>query len=70
MYYRFCFVLYILKMESKDKLKEIDIKNHRSYYFDNIKEVSDIYSKDILLAEKLNTKPLWFQSNCVLASIK
>ena len=45
-------------MESKDKLKEIDIKNHRSYSFDNIKEVSDIYSEDILLAEKLNTKPL------------
>ena len=57
-------------MESKDKLKEIDIKNHRSYYFDNIKQVSDIYSEDILLAEKLNTKLLWFQSNCVLASIK
>ena len=70
MYYKFCFVLYILKIESKDKLKETDIKNHRGYYFDSIKEVSGIYSEDVLLAEKLNTKLSWFRNNSVLGSIK
>ena len=44
-------------MESKDKLKEIDIKNRTCYYFDDITGVMDRDSgfdfNDILLDEKL-----------------
>ena len=40
-------------MESKDELKEIDIKNGTCYYFDYIITDRDIYSDDILLDEKL-----------------
>ena len=39
-------------MESKDKLKEIDIKNRACYYFVDIIKVEDIYSGDNLLDEK------------------
>ena len=39
-------------MESKDELKEIDIKNRTCYYFDNITRVIDIDFSDILLDEK------------------
>ena len=38
-------------MESKEKLKEIDIKN--CYYFNDIVKGVDIYFSDILLDEKL-----------------
>ena len=40
-------------MESKDKLKEIDIKNSTCYYFDNIINDRDTYLVDILLDKKL-----------------
>ena len=44
-------------MESKDKLKEIDVKNRTFYYFDDIIVVMDTDSdfdfNDILLDEKL-----------------
>ena len=40
-------------MESKDELKEIDIKNRTCYYFDDILAAMDIYSEDFLLDEKL-----------------
>ena len=42
-------------MESKDELKETDIKNRTCYYFDNIIRARnrDIYSTDILLDEEL-----------------
>ena len=44
-------------MESKDELKEIDIKNRTCYYFDDIKKVIDIYPSNILLDKKsLKTK--------------
>ena len=41
-------------MESKDELKEIDIKNRKCYYFDDIigARNRDIYSANILLDEK------------------
>ena len=39
-------------MESKDELKEIDIKNRTCYYFDDIIIVIDINFSDILLHEK------------------
>ena len=40
-------------MESKDKLKEIDIKNRTCYYSDNIRTDRDIDFSDILLDKKL-----------------
>ena len=39
-------------MESKDELKETDMKNRTCYYFDDIMTVTDIYFSDILLDEK------------------
>ena len=39
-------------MESKDELKETDMKNRTCYYFDDIMAVTDIYFSDILLDEK------------------
>ena len=36
-------------MESKDELKEIDIKNHTRYYFDDVMRYTDINSDNILL---------------------
>ena len=38
-------------MESKNELKEIDIKNRACYYFDDI--ITDHYSVDILLNKKI-----------------
>ena len=45
-------------MESKDKLKKIDIKNRMSYYFDGIIRfwIRDIDFSDILLDEKSYNK--------------
>ena len=45
-------------MESKDKLKQIDIKNCMSYYFDGIIRfwIRDIDFSDILLDEKSYNK--------------
>ena len=40
-------------MESKDELKEIDIKNCTCYYFDDIIMNRDIYSIDVLLDKKI-----------------
>ena len=37
------------KMKSKNKLKDIDIKNHACYYFDDIINVTDINFSNILL---------------------
>ena len=34
-------------MESKDELKEIDIRNCACYYFNDIMKVVDIYSGNI-----------------------
>ena len=39
-------------MESKDELKETDIKNRTCYQFDDIMRVTDIDFSDILLNEK------------------
>ena len=43
-----------MKMESKDELKEIDIKNCPCFYFDDIIKDIDINFSNILLDEKLN----------------
>ena len=39
-------------MESKDELKEINIKNRTCYYFDDIARVIDTDFSDILLTEE------------------
>ena len=53
-------------MESKNELKEIDIKNCTCYYFDDIIMGIDIYYSDILLQEKLyisgGMKIFWFMT--------
>ena len=36
-------------MESKDELKEIDLKNRAFYYFDDITNDTDVNFSDILL---------------------
>ena len=43
-------------MESKDRLKEIDIKNSTCYYFDTIIRDRDINFRNILLHKKLYKK--------------
>ena len=43
-------------MESKNKLKEIDIKNRTCYYFDDIMRVTDVDFNNILLEENLYKK--------------
>ena len=43
-------------MESKDKLKDVDIKNRTCYYFDDIMTVRGIDFRDILLDEKKTLK--------------
>ena len=40
-------------MQSKDGLKEIDIKNRWCYYFDDIMKARDIDSGKVLLDEKI-----------------
>ena len=39
-------------MKSQDELKEIDIKDRTCYYFDDIMEVSAVYSGNTLLDKK------------------
>ena len=45
-------------MESKNELKEIDIKNRTCYYFDDIMNARDINSGNILLDKKIYKKIL------------
>ena len=40
-------------MESNDKLREINIKKHTCYYFDNIIKIEDFDLDNILIDEKL-----------------
>ena len=39
-------------MESNDKLKEIDIRNRKCYYFDDIAKIENFDFDSILLDEK------------------
>ena len=69
-------------MESKNELKETDVKSRTCYYFDDIMRNLDVYSGDILLDEKyikhtkifqfiaFHTKLLKVQYHCVLDQIK
>ena len=46
-----------MNMESTNKLKEINVKNHSCYYFDDIIKVEDFDLDDILIDEKSNELP-------------
>ena len=66
-----------MKKESKNELKQIDIKNHACYYFDDIINTTDINYSNIL-SEKSYLKTFqfmtfciklqWVQNHCVLDS--
>ena len=45
-------------MGSNDKLKEIDIKNHTCYYFNDIIKIEHFAPDNILINEKLYKKLL------------
>ena len=63
-------------MKSRDELKEVDIKNHACYYFDDIIRDFDINFDDISLDDFIrhfmtfHTKPRWVQNHYVLGSIR
>ena len=66
-------------MESKDKLKEVDIQNRTCCYFDYIITDRDIYSVDVLLDEliyenislyDISYKTSMDQNYCMLGSVK
>ena len=67
-------------MESKNEFKEIDIKNHVCYYFDDIINGTDINFSNILLDKKSYenisvyeisiSKLQWVQNHCILGTIK
>ena len=40
-------------MESNDKLKEVDIKYHTCYYFDEMSRIEDFDFNSILIDERL-----------------
>ena len=44
-------------MESTNKLKEINVKNHSCHYFDDIIKFEDFDLDDILIDEKSNELP-------------
>ena len=44
-------IIYYKKMESKNVLKEINIKNHTSYYFNDIIKIEDFDINNILVDE-------------------
>ena len=46
-----------MNMESTNKLKEINVKNHSCYYFDDIIKFEDFDLDDILIDEKSNELP-------------
>ena len=53
-----------MKKESKNELKQIDIKNHACYYFDDIINRADINYSNILL-EKSYLKTFQFMTFCI-----
>ena len=50
-----------MKMESNDKLKEINIKNLACYYFDDISKIED-FGFDNFLMDENHTKIFWFMT--------
>ena len=53
-----------MKMEGNDELKEIDIKNRKCYYFNDIMKVEDIDLYNILLDKKLYENNLVYNILC------
>ena len=54
----------IIKTETNDKLKEIDIKNRTCYYFDNIIKTEDFDLENILIDEKSYKNILVYNISC------
>ena len=54
----------IIKTETNDKLKEIDIKNRTCYYFDNIIKTEDFDLENILIDEKSYENILVYNISC------
>ena len=52
------------KMESNDKLKEIDIKNRMCDYFDDITKIEDFDLATILIDEKSYENILVYNISC------
>ena len=52
-------------MESKNELKEIDIKNCTCYYFDDIVKIENLDLDNILMDEK-SYKNVWLMLNLCL----
>ena len=48
-------------MDSYNKLKEIDIKNRTSYYFDGITKTIDFYFDNVLIDEKSHENVLVYE---------
>ena len=66
-------------MESKEKLKEIDIKNCTCYYFEDIIKIENVNFGIVVIDENhmekfcfvsFQTKLCLMQSHCILALIK
>ena len=54
---------WIIKLESNNELKEIDIKNRTCYYFDDIIEIEDFDLDNILIDEKSYQNILVYNSS-------
>ena len=52
----------IIKIESNDKLKEIDIKNRKCYNFDDIIKTEDFDPDNVLMDEKAYENNLYYNS--------
>ena len=50
----------IIKIESNDKLKKIDIKNCMCCYFDDIIKIEDFYLDNILIGKKPHENILFY----------
>ena len=61
-------------MDTNDKLKEINIKNHPRYFFDDVIKTEGFDFDNILIEEKCHMTyhaKLWLVQNyCILGSIK
>ena len=57
-------------MESKDELKETDIKNRTCYYFDDIIRDIDIDFNNILLDEKSYNVYISYSNGCKAIAIR
>ena len=75
---KFLYFAHLIKMESNDELKEIDIENHTCYYFNDIIKI-EVFDFNILIDEKPYENILFYYISyknfigakpCLLGSIK